>query len=119
MNKHIEKSEDNIEAAEILLDKKKYSNSVSSSYYAMFHAARSLLSKRDITTKTHTGLLQKFSEEFVKNGKIDAKFSKILSNVEREREKADYDPEKDFTKDEAKKVLEQAREFVEECKKHL
>lgn len=45
-----------------------YEDAVSRAYYSMYFAAKALLLKRDITVKTHKGLLFKFGLEFVDEG---------------------------------------------------
>lgn len=46
--------------------------SVSRSYYAMFYAARALLSTKGTSPKSHGGTLQKLGELFVKTGLLPA-----------------------------------------------
>lgn len=55
----------------------------------------------------------KFSEHFIKTGRIDKKFGQLLSRAEKSREEADYEFEKRFGEDDTLRIINQAKEFVE------
>ena len=96
-----------------------YPDSINRSYYAVFHAAKALLAKKGISTKTHSGTIHKFGLEYVTNGTFDKEIGKFFSKLEEDREKADYDYSHNITKDKAKTDLINAKVFIEECKKFL
>jgi uncharacterized protein (UPF0332 family) len=77
------------------------------------------LAKKGITTKTHSGTIHKFGLEYVVNGNFDRKIGKFFSKLEEDREKADYDYLHNITKNKAKIDLNNAKKFIEECKKFL
>ncbi len=63
--KYIEKAEESLSSAQILLDAGKYNRAISEAYYAQYYVAKSLLSIRDIQAKKHRGVLAMLGLEFV------------------------------------------------------
>ncbi len=57
----IEKAKDDLETSEIMLENNKYSQSINRSYYAMFHAVRSLLALDKFDSHKHSGLISHFN----------------------------------------------------------
>ena len=60
-------------------------------YYACYYAVAALLLKHGICVKTHSGIRQAFSKEFVLTGQIDKEQSKFYSNLYANRQSGDYD----------------------------
>ena len=52
----------------------------------MYFAAKALLLKKDITVKTHKGLLSKFGLEFVNEGVVEEYYGRALRIAEELRE---------------------------------
>ncbi len=73
----MEKAKDDLETSQIMLDNNKYSQSVNRSYYAMFHAVRSLLALSKFDSHKHSGLISYFNHHFIKSGKIEIEYSNI------------------------------------------
>lgn len=104
---------DELKAADILLSEKLYSQAVSSSYYAVFHAARAALWNHGKNVKSHRGLVQLFGKEFIKTGKLDTLYSDILTGHKEKREMADYDPvDFNVSREETELIVKDAIEFV-------
>jgi uncharacterized protein (UPF0332 family) len=110
---HLKEAEEKLESARILLQNCKFKDAISRAYYAMYHAARGLLLTRDISPKTHKGLIQKFGEEFVKTEKLSREYSTMLAKAEDLREMADYDVVAHFSIEEAESVVKNAEHFLE------
>jgi len=68
---YLQKAHEKLKAAEILLGNGFYEDAISRAYYAMFYAARALLSTKNIYPKIHRGTVQKFGLEFVSKGLIE------------------------------------------------
>ena len=64
--KYIENAEEKLEAAKYLIKGRFYNDAASRAYYSMYHAAKALLLIRDVSPKTHKGVIQAFGLEFVK-----------------------------------------------------
>lgn len=104
-----------LEVAKNLLNDDYYSDAVSRAYYAMFFAARALLSEKNIFPKTHKGVISQFSLNFVKEGDFDKNIFKIFTRAQEVREEADYGLFPEINDTEAEKIIDKAENFVKEC----
>jgi len=89
-----------------------FADAISEAYYAMFHAAKSLLALKEIYPKTHTGVVAQFGLQFVNEGLIEELYAKSLAKAQTRREKADYDIYYEPSKEEAESVIEDAENFL-------
>ena len=55
----------------LLADETNYEDAISRSYYALYYAAKALLSSKGIITKTHKGLITQISEPLCNCGLVD------------------------------------------------
>lgn len=116
VKEYLKNSEERIESAEVLMNAGKYNDAISRVYYAFFDAATAALLSKNLTTKTHQGLIIVFSENFIKNNKITSNAGKWLSRAKEAREEADYEIHKKFDKETIEKGIVAAKEFVREIK---
>lgn len=116
---HILRAKENLKEAEILFEKESFRGSVSRAYYGFFEATHAALITEGISAKTHAGAITQFSLNFVKTKKIPAKFIRLFKEAENAREEADYQFLKKFKKEEAKRIIETAREFIKEIQEKL
>ena len=65
--------------------------SVNRSYYAIFHALRSITALDQFDSGKHSGIIAYINVHYVKTGIFDKAFSKMVDSAFRLREKADYD----------------------------
>ena len=109
----LSRAESALDEAETLLNGGFTAASVSRSYYAMFYAARALLSTKGISPKSHGGTLQKLGEMFVKTGLLPPEMTAEMGAIMEMREQADYevDPSR-LDKKDARQALDVARRFV-------
>lgn len=91
VKKLLDKADDNLESAQLLLAQGHLTGSINRAYYAMFDAFRTLLFIEGVFVKTHKGLQAKLYELYFVNGKLPRPLSAILAKTEDLREKADYD----------------------------
>lgn len=110
----MEKAQGDLEAAQILLEKKLFSQSLNRSYYAIFHIARALLALDEFDTRKHTGIIAYFNKEYIAKGIFDKKYSKIIKGAERMRCRSDYDDFYIVSKDETQQQINDAKQFIEE-----
>ena len=115
----MEISEAKLKAAKSLLKDGFYDDAISRAYYSIFHAASAVLLSEGINVETHSALKTIFGLRFIKPGKIDRKFGRILSRLKDERENGDYDIFTDFNLQDAQEAIEQTEEFLEEMKRFL
>lgn len=115
----VEKAKDDLETSEIMFSNKKYSQSINRSYYAMFHAVRSLLALSKFDSQKHSGIISYFNHHFIKTGKIEVVYSKMLTTAFKIRSDSDY---KDFyiiTRQDAELQLENAKKFVKRIQEFI
>ena len=113
------KALDLLDDAEYNFKGNRYNSSINRSYYAVFYAAKALLLKKGIDAVKHSGNIQIFGKEYVVNDNFNPKISKILSELQEDRLRVDYDYEYSSTQMIAKLDLENARKFIDECRKFL
>lgn len=118
-NYRFEKAKEDLEASELMLKNGKLSQSINRSYYAIFHAVRALLALDKFDSQKHSGIISYFNQNYIKTGKIETEFSKILTAAFKIRSDSDY---KDFyvvTQEDAELQLENAKKFLKRIKEYL
>ena len=116
---HLRRGAECLQAAQVMLDSNLPSDSVSRSYYAMFHAATAVLMKVGIERSSHGALIAAFSQFLVKPGLIDKRFHTLLRKAYEARSGSDYLPSAGDTLERGKGMLEGARQFVAACRELL
>jgi uncharacterized protein (UPF0332 family) len=115
----MKKSEEKLKAARALLENDFVDDAISRAYYFMFHAGSAVLLSEGLSAESHSALKNIFGLHFVKTGKIDRKFSRLLNKLKDERENGDYDIFTSFEHEDAEVDIKEAEEFREEMKKYL
>ncbi len=115
----IETAYKSYEAAIVLLKNKFMSAALNRLYYSVFYIVNALLVKNGIITKTHNGIKQQFSLNFVKKGIIDEKYGIILSKLSNLRQKADYGNYFEADKELVVSFLEPVKDMINEIEKLL
>lgn len=115
----LERGKRSLDAAKLLFKKGLYEDSVSRSYYTMFHAARALLLTKDIRPTSHAGVVSLFGLHFVKDGLIERDYARMISQGLDLREDGDYGVYTDVTKTRALEILSDAEKFFIKIKEVL
>jgi uncharacterized protein (UPF0332 family) len=102
--------------AQLMHKEKRLKSTVNRAYYAMFHATKAVLLSQGTDCQSHAGALNRFGECVIKKGLLDEKFAKSLHRAYRLREKSDYSPAFKIETIEVKKLIKEAKEFVEAIK---
>lgn len=105
--------------ARLLLKEKSLKSSVNRSYYAIFHALRSVTALDGFDSSKHSGVIAYFNKTYVKEGIFDKEISKKLDTAYRLREKADYDDFVIVSRDMAEEQLQKAEYILNELKPYL
>lgn len=100
-------------AADHLLEAKLPRIAVGRAYFAAFHAIRALLYAEDLAPRSHSGVQHLFNVHFVKTGRFEPATSRLIARLQKFREEADY--ARSFVVDDegAREELRAARELVE------
>lgn len=86
-------------------------------YYAMFHAARSLLYSRGLREKSHYCLIVAMKAIFVQEKILDLRLVEAFQMAKILRENADYQDE--YSSDSAKVLVRKAQEFLQTAERIL
>jgi uncharacterized protein (UPF0332 family) len=115
----LEKASRAIEASSILLDSGFTEFSSGRAYYAMFYTVEALLNEKDLKFSKHGGVHSAFGEHFIKTGLFDAKYHRWLLDAFDRRIESDYGSVATVTDDDARELIEQAKEFLREAKTYF
>jgi uncharacterized protein (UPF0332 family) len=114
-----QRAEESLDDAFIVIENKKWNTAINRLYYSCFYAVIALLLKNNIETRTHDGARTKFSNEFIKTGKLDKKYGKLFSKLFDYRQKGDYGDLFDFDEIIVLPLVDQVKDFVSVIKLHL
>ncbi len=103
---------DRLKSSSILYQNGQWKDSISRSYYAIFTSVRALLATVPIDFAKHAGVIQYFHREYIKTGKIDVRYGKILDTAFQIRNNCDYNDFYIVSSDDAKEQLERAEDFL-------
>jgi len=115
----IEKAEKFLSTAEQALNTGDYDSCVSRCYYAMFFMAEAMLLTKSLTASSHKGVISLFGEHFVKTKILERELGKALNDAYDKRLVGDYGVGFTVTEEQAKDLLETARNFVRKLKNYL
>ena len=99
-----EHAEQCLKTARMLLTENDYLGAANRSYYAVFHAMRSVLALDGIDRKHHSGIISEFRRLYIKTGVFQAEYSEIIDRQSFYRTNSDYN---DFFVISKKEVAEQ------------
>lgn len=114
-----EKAKEDLQAATVNLDNELIKASINRSYYAIFHAIRSVNALDKFDSKKHSGVIEHFNQFFIHAGKFEKEVYSIITSAYMIREKSDYDDFYIAAKDEAQEQLENAKKFVNAVEEFL
>ena len=115
-----ERALQSLRASEILMSESGHEEeTVTTSYYAIFHAAKAALFVQDIETSTHSGLRSMFGLHLVQTGDIEPQFATDLTESLDDRVKAEYNVFAHFSGEDARAEHHRARAFLERIRAFL
>jgi uncharacterized protein len=110
---------DELKAAKVLHESGFYYKSVSSAYYAVYHAAKAALLFKGVVPQSHEGVERMFSLYYVKTNDVELNTGKIIGRLMKLREEADYYTESSFSSDESADAIAKAEIFVAKIKEAI
>ncbi|WMM24206.1 HEPN domain-containing protein [Tissierella sp. MB52-C2] len=113
------KSKEDLEASELLYDNNLFSQSLNRSYYSIFHSVRALLVYERVDFSKHSAIISYFNKNYIRNNKIDKKYSKILMGAEKLRNKSDYNDFFIVTKEDTYQQIINAKDFIDTIQKYI
>jgi uncharacterized protein (UPF0332 family)/predicted nucleotidyltransferase len=106
------RAHDALDDAQLGLSEGRHGWAANRAYYAMFHAATALLLSEGLAFSRHRGVISAFHERYVKAGKLPRALGKHLDDAFVARNKADYSYREEVGAEEARRLVEQATEFI-------
>ncbi len=107
------------EAAKVLADNGFWNSSVNRLYYALFYAVNALLVLNEIPTKSHSATKSQFSMHFIKTGRLDKKYGRLLSQLFDWRQKGDYENVFDYNQEVVEPLFKPVKEMIEVIEKEI
>ena len=104
---------DTFDAAKVLAKEGFWNSAVNRLYYALFYAVNALLVLNEIETHSHASTKSQFSLHFVKTGKFDKEYGRLLSELYDWRQKGDYENIFDFDEDTVTPLFAPVKEMID------
>ena len=108
----IETAYKTLDAAKVLAETGFWNSVVNRLYYAVFYAVNALLILNKIPTKSHSATKSQFSLYFIKTGKLDKKYGKLLTELYDWRQKGDYGNIFDYDSESVKPLFMPVEEMI-------
>ena len=91
---------------------------INRAYYAMFYAVLALFIRFNTQHRTskHSGVIGIFNKEFVRTGKVEVRFARMLNDLFDARLEGDYKDFVELTQEQAQDAVAKAKEFVSAIK---
>ena len=106
-------------AAKSLLESGNYKSAANRSYYAVFHAMRSVLAFDEVDRRHHSSVISEFRKSYIKTGIFETELSKIISVLFDTRTDSDYDDFFVISKEEVVEQTKNAEYFLNQIKLFL
>lgn len=115
----LERAEEAFDVAKFSVQKKYWNTAASKLYYTCFYTVLALFAKYNIQSTTHSGAKVLFALHFIKEGKIDAKWGRLLQTLFDKRQEGDYGDFLLIKEEEIIPLIEQVEEFRQTIKEVL
>jgi hypothetical protein len=90
VNYRLERANESIKAAELMLENSMYIPAMNRIYYSMFYAVQALLILKESSFSKHGQVKGFFNKEFIKTGVFPKEFGRMFNIVFEYRQKFDY-----------------------------
>jgi uncharacterized protein (UPF0332 family) len=118
-NYRLDTAKQNLKDAADLFKSGSYKSSANRSYYAVFHAMRSVLALDEFDSKKHSGVIGEFRKNYIKTEKFPIEYSDIVTKLFAVRTSSDYEDFFMISKSEAENKFLSAEAFVNGIEKYL
>ncbi len=108
----LQKAQQYLRSAALLLEAGDFDSSASRSYFAMFYAAHAALAQSGFAVTSGTGIRSAFVERFVENGPFPERAGEALHRAYEMQQTADYAPRPATSEADAERLLQEAEAFV-------
>ena len=108
----LEKAKESLDAAALLNHEGYPSFAASRAYYSMFYIAEALLLDIGLSFSSHSAVISAFGREFIRTGKIEAKFHRYIIDAQDLRNLGDYGVGKKISTEQSQEILNWSQEFI-------
>lgn len=115
----LEKAEECLADAKLLLESESYKSAANRSYYAVFHAMRAVLAYDGYDSKKHSGIIAEFRRLYIKTGLFESGLSDIIRSVFDLRTDSDYNDFFVASKADVAEQVGNTEYFVQQIKEYL
>jgi uncharacterized protein (UPF0332 family) len=115
----IESAYNTFEAAKVLVQNGFGNSAINRLYYSVFYAVNALLVLNEIYSQPHSGIRTQFSKYFIKTGKLDKKYGKLLVQLYDWRQQGDYENLFDFSEETVNQLIEPVNEMLSTIDKEI
>ena len=115
----LEKSKECLKSAKALRDIDDYQGAANRSYYAIYHAIRSILALDGVEFKRHSGNMSYFRQNYIKKGLFDVELSNYMSSASETRNSSDYDDFYVISKEEVNKEIKNAEKLCDDINAYI
>ena len=115
----LEKAEECLSDAKLLLESESYKSAANRSYYAVFHAMRAVLAYDGYDSKKHSGIIAEFRRLYIKTGLFESGMSDIIRSLFDLRTDSDYNDFFVASKADVAEQVGNAEYFVQQIKEYL
>lgn len=119
VKRYIERSEETLTVARLLLHNQKYPATGSRAYFVMFYAVCAVVRAKNLDTSKHSGVISLFGCHFAKDNIIDPRFHKMITKTFDDRDVADYSIFAEMIDKVAEQRVADAEAFLQEMKRFL
>ena len=113
------RADETLAEAVLLKENRKYAAAVSRAYYCMFYALSALAVSEGYKTGKHAQLIGWFNKTWVRTGKINSRYSKMIYRAFDKRMLGDYSDLPSFSESEVDNLIAEGAEFIEMLKNLL
>ncbi len=109
---YVEKAKTTVENVSFLIKNKKFFMAANRIYYGIYYMLSALAVKHQFSTSKHTQLIGWFNQNFIKNAKIQKKYTKYIQEAFEKRMKGDYEVFAKFSEDDIEDSFEKMKETI-------
>ena len=114
-----EQSLECLKSAKVLVGCGDYRGAANRSYYAFFHAMRSVFALENKDFSKHSGVAANFRKDFIKTGMFDIIFSDMIKSAFYVRNNSDYDDFYVISKADVEEQIQNAEKFCKVVGEYL
>jgi uncharacterized protein (UPF0332 family) len=115
----IEKAQSELASAQVNLRDERFAQSLSDSYYAIFHSLRAVLALDGKDYKKHSAVISFFLKDYIKSGLFPQEMSAMIQGAFQTRAQADYEDFYVATNEDAETQLINARMIVDAARGYI